>query len=77
MFQQTEPTPMCLISELCPALLAINNHFVQQYEEELFVDMVTVAMEAVIVPTRKGDGLASLILSGILKSIVKSLSLSY
>ena len=75
MFQQAEPTPTCLISELCPALLAINNHFVQQYEEELFVDMVTVAMEAVIVPKRKG--LASLILSGILKSIVKSLSLSY
>ena len=33
------------------------NHFMQQYEKELIVAMVTVAVETVIIPKIKGDGL--------------------
>ena len=35
----------------------IYNHFIQQYEKELMVAMVTVAVETVIIPKMKGDGL--------------------
>ena len=39
----------------------IYNHFMQQYEKELMVAMVTVAMEIVIIPKMKGDGLLILL----------------
>ena len=35
----------------------IYNHFMQQYDKELMVAMVTVAMETVIIPKMKVDGL--------------------
>ena len=34
-----------------------NSYFMQQYEKELMVAMVTVAMETVIITKMKGDGL--------------------
>ena len=34
-----------------------NSYFMQQYEKQLMVAMVTVAMETVIIPKMKGDGL--------------------
>ena len=34
-----------------------NSYFMQQYEKQLMVAMVTVAMETVIIPKTKGDGL--------------------
>ena len=34
-----------------------NRYFMQQYEKQLMVAMVTVAMETVIIPEMKGDGL--------------------
>ena len=33
-----------------------NSYFMQQYEKQLMVAMVTVAMETVIIPKMKGDG---------------------
>ena len=33
------------------------SYFMQQYEKELMVAMVTVAMETVIIPKMKGNGL--------------------
>ena len=35
----------------------IYKHFMQKYEKELMVAMVIVAMETVIIPKMKGDGL--------------------
>ena len=34
----------------------IYSHFMQQYEREVMVVMVTAAVEAVIIPKLKGDG---------------------
>ena len=34
-----------------------NSYFMQQYEKQLMVAMVTVAMETVIIPKMKGNGL--------------------
>ena len=34
-----------------------NSYFMQQYEKQLMVAMVTVAKETVIIPKMKGDGL--------------------
>ena len=42
---------------------SVNSYFMQQYEKQLMVAMVTVAMETRIVPKIKADGLAFLTLS--------------
>ena len=34
-----------------------NSYFMQQYEKQMMVAMVTVAMETVIIPKMKGNGL--------------------
>ena len=34
-----------------------NGYFMQQYEKQLMVAMVTVAMETVIIPKMKGNGI--------------------
>ena len=36
---------------------SVNSYFMQQYEKQLMVAMVTVAMETVIIPKMKGNGL--------------------